>query len=337
MAVALPRSTDLIVALLAVLKSGAGYVPVDPDYPADRVAYMYDDADPVLILTDRDSVTATTANAGTDDRAVLALDAPETVTAVAALSAQDVTDEDRASRLLPQHPAYAVYTSGSTGRPKGVIVTHGSLANQLLWLRDDTGTGREDVVLGRTSVSFDAFGCETWLALVSGATLSLASADVTRDPEQLVTHIERTGVTVAQLVPALLTALPLDDRGRGLRLVLAGGEALSASSASRAHAAWNAPVANLYGPTETTIQTSRGQWPTGEQQTARCRLGGRCGTRRCMCWMRVCVRCRSGVAGELYVAGVQLARGYVGRPDLTAERFVANLYGCCGFADVPDR
>ncbi|MGW7276185.1 non-ribosomal peptide synthetase, partial [Streptomyces sp. NPDC054864] len=333
-AVLLPRSTELIVALLAVLKSGAAYVPVDPAYPADRVAFLLDDAAPVLVLTDRDHLTTATAHADAGDRSVVTLDASDTATALASLPAQGVTDEDRASPLLPQYAAYALYTSGSTGRPKGVLVPHNALANQLLWLRDDTGTTREDTVLGRTSAGFDAFGCETWLALVSGATLSLAPDDAMRDPEQLAEHIERAGVTVAQLVPALFTALPLDKRGRNLRLVLAGGETLPATTASRAHTAWNAPVANLYGPTETTIQVSRGRWP--DESSAGVPAGGSVPIGRPVWNTQMYVLDAGlcpvpvGVAGELYVAGVQLARGYVGRPDLSAERFVANPFGAAG-------
>ncbi|MFD5258774.1 amino acid adenylation domain-containing protein, partial [Streptomyces bobili] len=331
-AVMLPRSIDLVVALLAVVKSGAGYVPVDPDYPADRVAFMLDDADPVLVLTDRNHIAAALpqGQGRLGIRSVVVLDAQETVTAIASLSAKDITDEDRTAPLLPQHPAYAIYTSGSTGRPKGVIVTQGSLANQLLWLREDTGTGCDDVVLGRTSASFDAFGCETWLALVSGAMLSLAAVDVTRDPELLISHIEQAGITVAQLVPALLTTMPLDGRGQGLRLLLAGGEALSVPTASRAHVAWDAPVANLYGPTETTIQASRGHWPTSSTPSGSVPIGRPVWNTQMFVLDAGLRPVPVGVAGELYIAGMQLARGYVGRPDLTAERFAANPFGAAG-------
>ncbi|MBY8883143.1 non-ribosomal peptide synthetase, partial [Actinacidiphila acidipaludis] len=328
-AVALPRSVELVTALLAVAKTGAAYLPVDPSHPADRVARMLADAAPALLVTT--SRTGLGAPAGT-----LLLDEPETAAELAGRAETDLTDGDgRLAPIAAQHPVYVIYTSGSTGVPKGVTVTQRGLANQVLWLLDATQVTESDVVLARTPVSFDAAGVELWLSLLSGATMALASDEASRDPEQLMTHVGRHGVTVAQFVPSLLAAMPLDERGRGIRVLLSGGEALPAALAADVAAAWDVRVVNEYGPTETTVNAvtdaltdavTPGAADTGQSAP----IGRPVWNTRVYVLDERLRPAVPGAAGELYVAGEQLARGYLNRPSLTAERFLADPFGPAG-------
>jgi amino acid adenylation domain-containing protein/non-ribosomal peptide synthase protein (TIGR01720 family) len=326
-ALALPRSAELITALVAVAKTGAAYLPVDPAYPADRIAQMVTDASPALLLT--------TSRTGLGEPAgALLLDDPQTLAAIGRQADGDLADDARTAPIEARHPAYVIYTSGSTGTPKGVVVTQRGVTNQLLWLLDTTGLTESDVMLARTSVSFDAAGAELWLSLLSGAKMALASEDTGRDPEQLMEHIVRHRVTAAQFVPSLLAAMPLDERGRGIRVLLSGGEALPAALAAEVAAAWDASVVNVYGPTETSIQSVAGRVTTGPATGG---TDGRSAPIGRPVWnTRAYVldeRLRPvapGVAGELYVSGHQLGRGYLGRPALTGERFLADPFGPAG-------
>ncbi|MEU6339689.1 non-ribosomal peptide synthase/polyketide synthase [Streptomyces sp. NPDC046977] len=319
-AVLMDRSADLVAALLAVVKAGAAYVPVDPAYPADRIAYMLRDARPGLVLT-----TEAVREGLPDEVTPLVIDAPGTVAALGDLTDADLADAERCAVLRPAHPAYLIYTSGSTGRPKGVAVPHAGLVNQLLCLREASGTKTGDVVLARTSASFDAAGCEVWLPLVSGAAMSLVSSEEAGDPQRLMAHIVGHGVTVAQLVPSILDTLPLEDAGR-LRLVLSGGEALPAPLAARVAEAWGVPFINLYGPTETTIQVTYGRWSAADRGHSTVPIGRPVWNTRAYVLDGALRPVPPGVPGELYIAGVQLARGYLDRPALSAQRFVASPF-----------
>ncbi|MEU1618655.1 non-ribosomal peptide synthase/polyketide synthase [Streptomyces sp. NPDC005722] len=319
-AVLMDRSADLVVALLAVVKAGAAYVPVDPAYPADRIGYMLQDAQPGLVLANE-----TAREELPDGVTPLVVDAPATVAVLEDLGDADLADAERCAVLRAAHPAYVIYTSGSTGRPKGVAVPHAGLVNQLLCLREASGTKAGDVVLARTSASFDAAGCEVWLPLVSGAAMSLVSAEEARDPQRLMAHIVGHGVTVAQLVPSILDTLPLEDAGR-LRLVLSGGEALPAPLAARVAEAWGVSLINLYGPTETTIQVTYGRWSATDHAHSTVPIGRPVWNTRAYVLDGALRPVPPGVPGELYVAGVQLARGYLDRPALSAQRFVASPF-----------
>ncbi|MCM2389958.1 AMP-binding protein, partial [Streptomyces albipurpureus] len=223
---ALPRSAELIVALLAVLKSGAGYVPIDPEYPVDRIAFMLADAQPVLLITDTDAAP-TLPN--TEGVCRVLLDDEATIEAVGQLSAADVTDTDRARALLPQHPAYVIYTSGSTGKPKGVVVSQVGLVNFLGAARGFCPLGGGDRLLAVTTVAFDIAALELYLPLVSGAGVVVAGSVVVRDSFALGALVESAGVSVLQATPSLWQALVSDvpDCVSGVRM-LVGGEALPA-------------------------------------------------------------------------------------------------------------
>ncbi|MFD0499315.1 non-ribosomal peptide synthetase [Streptomyces rhizosphaericus] len=301
-AVRLPRSEWLVVALLAVLRAGAAYVPVDPEYPAERIAYVLRDADPVLVLDEEWVRWAEGRVAG---------------------GRADGCRVPTASD--PAHPAYVIYTSGSTGRPKGVTVTRGNLAHLLLAMGELLDLAPEDRLLAVTTVSFDIAALELFLPLVRGARVVVSRDGEARDPQVLAGLIESSGATVMQATPTLWQSLLDDAPGElaGLR-VLSGGEALRAGTADglREHAR---SVLNVYGPTETTI------WSTAagplRREDDRITIGGPLGATRAYVldpWLRPAL---PSTAGDLYLAGPGVARGYWRQPVRTAERFTADPFG----------
>ncbi|WP_344866801.1 amino acid adenylation domain-containing protein, partial [Planomonospora alba] len=305
-----PRSADMVVAFLAILKSGAAYLPLDPGLPAERLAVMLADADPPIVVTGGPATALfTTGPAG-----------PGTAPAVVDLDGWDGTGlpaTDPGVPLLPGHPAYVVYTSGSTGRPKGVVVTHAGLP---AYAR--TGTGRYAVtpgsrVLQFASIGFDGAVLEWLMAFDAGAALVLAPAGV-YGGEPLGRFLAEARITHAFVTPAALASVPEAPLPE-LRTLLVGGEACRPELVRR----WAAGrrMINVYGPTETTVVvtasdplTSPGDTPIGRPV-----LGARLQV------LDAALRpVPPGTAGELYVSGPCVARGYLGRPGLTAERFVAD-------------
>ncbi|MFI6447709.1 amino acid adenylation domain-containing protein [Kitasatospora sp. NPDC050543] len=310
-AVALPRTADLVVALLAVLKTGAGYLPLDPDYPVERIDYMLQDAAPALVITTADLPTA-----GAVPRLLLEEDRLAAQPAVAP-----------GVKVSPATPAYVIYTSGSTGRPKGVVVPRSALGNFLAAMCEQFPMTGADRLLSVTTIAFDIAGLEMYLPLLSGAGLVVAAKETVQDPAALAALIAATGTTVVQATPSLWQALIATHPQAlaGLR-TLVGGEALPPALAARLHEL-SARATNMYGPTETTI------WSTTAVLDGR---PGAPGIGRPMHNTRIRILdgglalVAPGVAGELYIAGDGLARGYLGRPGLTAERFVADPYGPAG-------
>ncbi|MEC3913413.1 amino acid adenylation domain-containing protein [Nocardia sp. CDC160] len=319
-ALAIRRSTDLVVAMYAVAKSGAAYVPIDPDQAAERVAYILDTAAPACVLTtSRDGFAMPSLE-------VLRIDELD----LSEYPAEPITDAERVRALTAANTAYVIFTSGSTGRPKGVAVPHGAVVNQLLWKTAEFGLGVDDAVLLKTAATFDLSVWEFWSAAVSGGRLVIAEADGHRDPVYLNALLARESVTVLHTVPSMLDALLAESNsaaGLGaLRRVLAIGEALPGALARKFRAAFpTVELFNLYGPTEAAVSI------TNHAVTDADRLAVPIGAPE---WnSRVYVldaRLRPvpvGVPGELYLSGAQLARGYFGRPDLTADRFVADPFG----------
>ncbi|MEU9048732.1 amino acid adenylation domain-containing protein, partial [Kitasatospora sp. NPDC048343] len=321
-ALALPRSADLLTAMLAVLKSGAAYLPLDVAHPVSRIAFQLDDARPTLVITSE----ASTAVLNGTSTPRLALDGAETIAALAERSDSAVTDADRTRPLLPAHPAYVIYTSGSTGRPKAVVIHHGGLANQLAWLAADHGLAPDDVMLARTSTAFDASVWELWHPLASGAAVCLLPDGFGGDPRRLLRYATEHRVTVAQFVPSQLATLLDEGRIDSLRRLFSGGESLSADLARRITDIWNVTLINIYGPTETTVQVAHtpGEPPAAGSTVP---IGRPIHNTRFFVLDASLRPVPPRVAGELYIAGAQLARGYLGRPGLTAERFVACPYG----------
>ncbi|HEU5155526.1 MAG TPA: amino acid adenylation domain-containing protein [Streptosporangiaceae bacterium] len=320
-ALALPRSVEIVVAQLAVTKAGAAYLPVDPDYPAERIAFMLADAAPILVITS----TLLARTLPLEDAAgVVAIDEPATVRAMAAMPGRAPADDDRTAPLLLAHPAYVIYTSGSTGRPKGVVVPHLGLASFSAAEVDHYEVRPRDRVLQFSSPSFDASVLELCMSLPAGAALVVPPPGPLLG-EQLAEVIAERGVTHALIPPAGLATVPA-EAVPGLtefRMVTVGGDACSPELVDL----W-APgrrMINSYGPTETTVVAT---WSRPLAPGAGSPPIGRpiYNTRAHVLDERL-RPVPVGEPGELYVGGIGVARGYLRRPGLTAQRFVADPFG----------
>ncbi|MFI8462025.1 amino acid adenylation domain-containing protein, partial [Kitasatospora sp. NPDC085464] len=316
-AIALPRTAGMVVALLAVLKTGAAYLPVDPDYPAERIAFMLDDTRPTLLLTTGE-LAAALPDGGTPR---LLLDDPALAGELAARPATAPTDAERHGALLPAHPAYVIYTSGSTGRPKGVVIEHRSLGAYLQWARDAypamTGTS-----LLHSPISFDLTVTALYTTLVSGGLVRVADLDETAAEGPTPTFLKGT-----PSVLALLEALPADASPS--RLVMLGGELLLGEVIDRWRARRpDADVLNVYGATEATVNSVQYRIPAGAPSpTGPVPVGRPFWNTRVYVLDSALRPVPAGVPGEAYIAGTGLARGYWHRAGLTSERFVADPYG----------
>ncbi|MCY7886185.1 non-ribosomal peptide synthetase DhbF [Bacillus spizizenii] len=316
-ALVLPRSPEMVASMLAVLKTGAAYLPLDPEFPADRISYMLEDAKPSCIIT-----TEEIAARLPDGLSVPQLVLDQTVT-------QEIVkryspDNPNVSVSLA-HPAYIIYTSGSTGRPKGVVVTLKSLSNFLLSMQEAFSLGEEDRLLAVTTVAFDISALELYLPLISGAQIVIAKKETIREPQALAKMIEYFDIDIMQATPTLWHALVTNEPEtlRGLR-VLVGGEALP-SGLLQALQKLHCSVTNLYGPTETTIWSATAFLEEGLKGVPP--IGKPIWNTQVYVLDNGLQPVPPGVVGELYIAGTGLARGYFRRPDLTAERFVADPYG----------
>ncbi|MGK5628106.1 amino acid adenylation domain-containing protein [Streptomyces sp. URMC 123] len=322
-AVALPKSAELIVAVLAVTKAGGAYVPLDPAYPAERLALMLADTDPVCVLTDRAAAAALPDPLPGAAELVL-LDDPGHAAEVAARPATAPTDADRTAALRVDHPAYVIYTSGSTGTPKGVVVTHRGLAALADHHRDFHAAGPGSRVIQFVSPSFDVSVSELCMALLSGACLVVPE----RTPvgEELARFLADERITHAHMPPSVLAGLP-DAELPELRTLIVGGEVCAPELVER----WSRGrrLVNGYGPTEATVEVTSALCDPaagpGPQP-----IGRPLANTQAYVLDAALRPVPAGVPGELYLAGDGLARGYLRRPAVTAERFVANPYGAPG-------
>ncbi|MFF2141522.1 amino acid adenylation domain-containing protein [Kitasatospora sp. NPDC058190] len=326
-ALALPRSVQLVVALLAVAKSGAAYLPLDPDYPADRLAYMLADATPAALLTDRATAPRLPAHAVPR----LLVDGSESDRHPAVPLAQ----HERTRPLRADDIAYVIYTSGSTGRPKGVPVTHRNVVRLFGSTDPWFGFGAEDVWTLFHSYAFDFSVWELWGALRYGGRLVVVPHLVSRDPAAFLDLLARERVTVLNQTPSAFYQLSAADRDRpgtelALRYVVFGGEALELARLEDWYARHpeNAPtLVNMYGITETTVHVSYIALDrAGAAATSSSTIGVNIPDLRVYVLDQQLQPVPPGVTGEMYVAGAGLARGYLGRPELTATRFVADPY-----------
>ncbi|WP_112265612.1 non-ribosomal peptide synthetase [Lentzea terrae] len=284
----LDRSLDLVVALYAIQRAGAAYLPLDPSYPADRLAMMIEDAQPVVVLEPG------------------LLDGPTA----------DVV------KPAPGDAAYVIYTSGSTGRPKGVVVSHRAIVNRLQWMQDEYQLTGDDRVLQKTPSSFDVSVWEFFWPLITGATLVVAKPDGHKDPVYLAELINRENITTVHFVPSMLRAfVESGARPKSLKRVICSGEALPSDLG---HALPH--VHNLYGPTEAAVDVT--YWPAAAGVgNGTVPIGLPVWNTQTYVLDRFLQPVAPGVAGELYLGGVQLAEGYLNRPGLTASRFIANPFG----------
>ncbi|MGJ5203813.1 amino acid adenylation domain-containing protein [Bradyrhizobium sp. HKCCYLR20261] len=318
--IALDRNVDMVIALLAVLKAGAAYLPLDPDYPSERLAHMMRDSGAKLLLTEerlRDRFALALADSDAEAWLLDRLDA-----------AEDRSNLD--IRIHPETLAYVIYTSGSTGLPKGVMVRHGAVTNFLATMAEQPGLAQDDRVLALTSLSFDIAVLELWLPLTKGARIVLADRAAAHDPAALKAIAVKHGVTMIQATPSSWRML-LDYEGtdawlpQGCR-VLSGGEALAPDLAQRlldlSHEVWN-----LYGPTETTVWSARHRLTANDPSPV---LGRPIGHTTLHVLDANLNLAPPGVPGELFIGGVGLARGYWKRAALSAERFIPDPFGATG-------
>ncbi|MET9608908.1 amino acid adenylation domain-containing protein [Streptomyces sp. NPDC006512] len=321
-AVAVPRSAASLTALLAVMKAGAAYLPVDVDYPADRVRHMLSDSGARTVVATERSLAKLPALDGVTPVLIDGADAAGT--APAALAPVD-----------PDGAAYVIYTSGSTGLPKGVVVPHQAVVGQLAWTAAEFGFGPGERVLHQYSTSFDPSVQEIFVPLITGGTVVIAKPDGHRDPAYLAELIRAERVTNVDLVPSLYTALLAEEADgapwwASLRRAFSGGEALPVPLARRWRERTGVPLHNVYGPTEAVIQVTSWQAGTESADAATVPIGRPVWNTRLHVLDRYLRPVAPGEPGELYLAGAQLARGYHGRTALTAERFVADPFGTPG-------
>jgi amino acid adenylation domain-containing protein/non-ribosomal peptide synthase protein (TIGR01720 family) len=309
--IAMERSLAMLVGVLAVLKAGGAYVPLDPEYPKERLAHMLDDARVSVLLTQEHLLDRLPAH----QARVVAVDR-----AAAGIAAESADPVDGGAS--PGNLAYVIYTSGSTGKPKGVQITHSAVVNFLNSMRKKPGLTREDTLLAVTTLSFDIAGLELYLPLVCGARLLLVSRETTQAGEKLREVLERKGVTAMQATPAtwrlLLAAGWLGERSLK---ILCGGEALPRDLANQLLATCGS-LWNVYGPTEATI------WSTLDQVggAGPITIGRPLDNTDLYLVSRQFNPVPVGVPGELLIGGAGLSRGYRGRPDLAAERFVPHPF-----------
>ncbi|UPU44828.1 non-ribosomal peptide synthetase [Rhodococcus qingshengii] len=331
--VAVRRSVDLLVAVYGVLRAGGGYVPVDPDQPAERNGYVLAAASPVCVVS--------TSDVGFDAGVVPVVEVD--VVDVSGFSDAPVSDVDRVAPLRSGNTAYVIFTSGSTGRPKGVAVSHRSVVNQVSWLAERYAVSGSDVVLFKTPVTFDVSVWELFVPLAVGARLVVATHDGHRDPGYLASVVAAESVSMVSFVPSMLevfvdqlvdtseaTISRLGGGGLGsLRVIFAAGEALPASVVGRVLSVLpSVEVHNLYGPTEFTVHATAAGPLDGVGVVVP--MGAPVWNSSVLVLDSRLRPVPVGVAGELYLSGVQVARGYFGRVDLSAERFVANPFGGVG-------
>ena len=320
----LERSLELVVGIYAILKAGGAYVPLDPDYPASRLSSMLADIQPPVVLTQqclRDRLPETTA-------AIIALDtgwdeiarAPDHNPGLPAVAPGFTS---RADAL-----AYVIFTSGSTGRPKGVAIPHSAIVNRLFWMQDEYRLDESDCVLQKTPYSFDVSVWEFFWPLLNGARLVLARPGGHKDRAYLADIIARERVTTLHFVPPMLAVFleePTIDRCASLRRVIVSGEALSPDLMKRHYARLDVPLHNLYGPTEAAVDVT--YWACDPHSGyAAVPIGRPVANTRMYVLDASLKPVPVGVTGELFIGGVQLARGYLKRPELTAEKFIPDPF-----------
>ncbi|WP_422822667.1 amino acid adenylation domain-containing protein, partial [Vreelandella titanicae] len=314
--IAMERSIEMVVGLLAILKAGGAYVPLDPDYPAERLAYMVEDSGIELLLTQQHL------------RDTLPVAESLSVIELERLDVAHHAPTNPSVALHGEHLAYVIYTSGSTGRPKGAANRHHALTNRLQWMQEAYGLTTDDAVLQKTPFSFDVSVWEFFWPLMQGAQLVVAPPSAHREPAQLVELIRTHGITTLHFVPSMLQAFLAHgevETCTSLTRLICSGEALPAELQNQVFARLpRTALYNLYGPTEAAIDVTH--WTCRDDGRNQVAIGQPIAGIRTYVLDGDLNLASSGVAGELYLGGVGLARGYLHRPDLTSERFVADPF-----------
>jgi len=318
--IVMERSLEMVVGILGILKAGGAYLPLDPEYPAQRLAYMVEDSGIELLLSHR----ATRALIpGQDGLVRLEVDS---------LDVSGEPDTDPQVALHGEHLAYVIYTSGSTGKPKGAAVRHEALRSCMAWMQSTYGLSGDDTVLHKAPFGFDVSCWEMFWPMTSGVRLVIANPGDHRDPERLVQLIQRHQITTLNFVPSMLQAFlahPGIEASTRLKHIIVGGEAMPAETQREAlRRLSGATLQNLYGPTETTIHVTR--WTCRDDGQSLVPIGRPISDTQAWVLDAELNPVPRGVAGELYLGGVNLARGYLNKPGLSAERFVADPFGSGG-------
>nr|WP_231873860.1 non-ribosomal peptide synthetase [Luteibacter rhizovicinus] len=313
------RSLEMIVGLYGILKAGGAYVPLDPTYPTDRLATIVLDARPAVVLTQHHLLGIAPVVAGVP---VFSLDSDAD-----ALNAYDASNPGHAT--LPSNLAYVIYTSGSTGKPKGVGIDQQGIVNRLQWMQEAYPLTSADRVLQKTPFSFDVSVWEFFWPLIEGATLVVAKPAGHQDVAYLAGLIDAQGITTAHFVPPMLDVFLNElepGSGRSLRQVMCSGQALPMELQQRFFATWDhVALHNLYGPTEASVDVT--YWPCSKDSALNCVPIG-----MPIANIQIHILDESfnpvpvGVVGHLYIAGIGLARGYINRPELTAQTFIPNPF-----------
>jgi amino acid adenylation domain-containing protein/non-ribosomal peptide synthase protein (TIGR01720 family) len=316
--VCMERSVEMVTALLAILKSGGAYVPIDPGYPSDRIAYMLEDSQVFILLTQQKLAQSFPHS---DTRLICVDTEWEKIIA-------DQSRDNPENRTKPENPAYMIYTSGSTGKPKGVVNIHSAICNRLLWGQEQYGLDHTDKVLQKTPFSFDISVWEFFWPLITGACLVMAEPEGHKDTSYLINLIEKCGITTIHFVPSMLQVFIEDKevkRCSRLKRVICSGEALPYELRERFCNILDSELHNLYGPTEAAVEVTF--WDCRNQIDGNLIPIGKPIANTYIYILDSYMRpVPVGVAGELYIAGDGLARGYWMKPELTAAKFVPNPF-----------
>lgn len=308
-AVALARSLELAVALVAVIRAGAAYVPLDPEHPPERLGALVQQTDAVALLAQED------------------LDCGSVMEPFDPSKWPQLPTNTVLPQPAPDDLAYVLFTSGSTGAPKGVMIEHRAIVNRLLWMRETYGFSARDRILQKTPTTFDVSVWELFLPYLCGGTLVFADPVAHRDPAQIARLIRREGISVCHFVPSMLAVFldHPDSAGLEMRQVFCSGEELTPEHRKRFHRRITSELHNLYGPTEAAVDVTC--WEASAQdESAPVPIGRPVWNTRTYILDAALRPVPEGVAGQLYLGGIQLARGYLGRDDLTAERFLPDPF-----------
>ena len=335
--ICMERSLEMVVGLLGILKAGGAHVPLDPSYPQQRLAFMLDETEAAVLVTQskllsqlpkvKEDGRPTTTN---NDQHGSGVSGPRSRMVCLDTDWEQVgreSSENPVSTTTAENLAYVIYTSGSTGKPKGVMISHGAISNHMFWMQEALPLSESDRVLQKTPFSFDASIWEFYAPLIAGARLVMAPPRAHQDSTCLVKILAEQQVTVLQLVPSMLRGL-VEEQGlescQSLRRVFCGGEVLPFQLRERFSGRSKADLYNLYGPTEATIDVTCGICEHNAGQSVS--IGRPIANTQIYILVAHLQPAPIGIAGELYIAGLGLARGYLNSPELTAEKFIPNPF-----------